>query len=54
MTPGLIGAYAAALVAIIGAVFAGLAQLQHNRTMHSQSGKPYPDAPASPDSQQRP
>ena len=36
MTAGLIGAYAAAAVAIIGAVFAGLAQLQHVRDHHGQ------------------
>jgi hypothetical protein len=54
VNPGLIGAYAAAAVAIIGAIFAGLAQLQHNRTQHGPtSGNSSPgDGSSAP--QQRP
>ena len=48
MNAGLIGAYAAAAVAIIGAVFAGLAQLQHNRTQHGQDGGASAGGNASP------
>lgn len=42
MTPELIGAYAAAAVAVIGAVFAGLAQLRHQNDPGAHGGQGHP------------
>lgn len=39
MTPTMIAAIASGLSVVIGAVFAGLLQLQHNRTYHPDSGQ---------------
>lgn len=48
MTPTMIAALASGLSVVISAVFAGLLQLQHNRTYHGDAAPPQAGGQSSP------